>query len=134
MPGLVPGIHVLELRRHCEERKRRSNPASFFPLQAGLLRFARNDGEDLSDSLNLIKQWNHGPSRAERRNTQTAKFFFIIFVDAMFTTLFERLFTKGFDAETQNHCAFLRVSRAPRRLTRRQPKFDTNKKDRIARM
>ncbi len=32
---------------------------------------------------------------------QTAKFFFTIFVDAIFTTLFERLFTKLFDAETQ---------------------------------
>ena len=29
---------------------------------------------------------------------------------------------------------FLRVSRGPRRLTPRQPKFDTNKKGRIARM
>jgi hypothetical protein len=28
--------------RHCEERKRRSNPAFFLPLN-GLLRFARND-------------------------------------------------------------------------------------------
>jgi hypothetical protein len=28
----------------------------------------------------------------------------------------------------------LRVTRRPRRLTPRQPKFDTNKKDRIARM
>jgi acyl-CoA synthetase (AMP-forming)/AMP-acid ligase II len=34
-----------ELDRHCEERKRRSNPA-FGPLtEAGLLRFARNDGK-----------------------------------------------------------------------------------------
>jgi hypothetical protein len=38
---------------------------------------------------------------AERRTTQTATFSFIIFVDAIFTTLFERLFTKVFDAETQ---------------------------------
>jgi hypothetical protein len=31
--------------RHCEERKRRSNPASFAQKKkAGLLRFARNDG------------------------------------------------------------------------------------------
>jgi hypothetical protein len=29
------------------------------------------------------------------------EFCFIIFVDAMFTTLFERLFTKVFDAEAQ---------------------------------
>jgi hypothetical protein len=38
---------------------------------------------------------------AERRTTQTAKFLFIIFVDAIFTTLFERLFTKVLDAKTQ---------------------------------
>ncbi len=33
--------------RHCEERKRRSNPA---PQAAGLLRFARNDDEGISTS------------------------------------------------------------------------------------
>jgi hypothetical protein len=40
-------------------------------------------------------------SGAERRNTQTAKFSFIIFVDAIFTTLFERRFTNVFDAAAQ---------------------------------
>jgi hypothetical protein len=59
--------------------------------------------------------------------------YFIIVVDAIFTILFERLFTKVFDAEPQITPLCLRVSRAPRRLTHRQPKFDTNKKDRIAR-
>jgi hypothetical protein len=47
---------------------------------------------------------------AERRNTQIAIFSFIIFVDGMFTTLFERLFTKVFDAETQTtapRCVYL---------------------------
>jgi hypothetical protein len=32
---------------------------------------------------------------------KTTRFFFTIVVDAIFTTLFERLFTKLFDAETQ---------------------------------
>jgi hypothetical protein len=33
--------------------------------------------------------------------TRTAKFPFVIFVDAIFTTLFVRLFTKVLDAATQ---------------------------------
>jgi hypothetical protein len=33
-----------------------------------------------------------------------------------------------------NACAFLRVAREQRRLTRQKPKFDTNRKGRIARM
>jgi hypothetical protein len=39
----------------------------------------------------------------------TAKFFFIIFVDRIFTTLFERLFTKVFDvtgAMCGNPCVY----------------------------
>ena len=60
--------------------------------------------------------------------------FFIIFVDAIFTTLFERLFTNVFDVTDANRSKCLRVSRVQRRLTSSQPKFDTNKKDRIARM
>jgi hypothetical protein len=71
---------------------------------------------------------------AAKRNYADREILFSIFVDAIFTTLFERPFTKVFDAETQSRSAFLRVSRAPRRLTPRQPKFDTNKKDRITRM
>jgi hypothetical protein len=63
-----------------------------------------------------------------------ARIFFTIFVDRMFTTLFEWLFTKLFDVTGTNESDFLHVSRLQRRLTPSQPKFDTNKKDRIARM
>ena len=45
-----------------------------------------------------------------------------------------RPFTNTFDAISANARDILRVARAPRRLTPRQPKFDTNKKGRIARM
>jgi hypothetical protein len=40
-------------------------------------------------------QWN--PVIARGKNSHAAKISFIIFVDAIFTTLFERLFTKVFD-------------------------------------
>jgi hypothetical protein len=35
--------HRAEPHRHCEERKRRSNP-ELAPVTLGLFRFARNDG------------------------------------------------------------------------------------------
>src|SRR5579872_3329868 len=38
--GVCAGFYF----RHCEERQRRSNPASFRGGISGLLRFARNDG------------------------------------------------------------------------------------------
>jgi hypothetical protein len=62
-----------------------------------------------------------------------AEVFFIILVDGIFTTLFGWLFTNLFD-DCANASESLRVSRMQRRLTPSQPKFDTNKKDRIARM
>jgi len=37
--------------------------------------------------------------------TRTAKNFFIIFIDAMFTILFERPFTNSFDAARENPSA-----------------------------
>jgi hypothetical protein len=44
-------------RRHCEERKRRSNPAFFITSQeAGLLRFARND------ELKATARWARAPA------------------------------------------------------------------------
>ena len=36
------------------------------------------------------------------KNSHAAKNFFIIFVDAIFTTLFERLFTNVFDVTSAN--------------------------------
>jgi hypothetical protein len=42
-------------------------------------------------------------------NPHVAKIFFIIFIDAMFTTLFERPFTKVFDVIAQtatNSCVY----------------------------
>src|SRR5882672_11598736 len=38
--------------RHCEERKRRSNPCQSLPLD-GLLRFARNDGATLLPAITM---------------------------------------------------------------------------------
>jgi hypothetical protein len=66
--------------------------------------------------------------------TGTRKILFIIFVDRIFTTLFERLFTNVFDVIGANSSDCLRVAAAHHRLTPSQPKFDNNKKDRIARM
>jgi hypothetical protein len=65
---------------------------------------------------------------------RVGKNFFTIFVDRIFTTPFEPLFTKVFDLPHAKHAKYLPVSRVQRRLTPSQPKFDTNKKDRIARM
>ena len=45
------------------------------------------------------------------RKSVGPKIFFIIFVDAIFTTLFERLFTNVFDVTGANASNFLRVSR-----------------------
>jgi len=64
----------------------------------------------------------------------TAKIFFIILVDAIFTTLFQRPFTNAFDVIGGERSKFLRVSGLQRRLTPSQPKLDNTKKDRIARM
>jgi hypothetical protein len=36
--------------------------------------------------------------RNDGKNAELAKIFFIIFVDGIFTSLFERLFTNSFDA------------------------------------
>jgi hypothetical protein len=85
--------------------------------------------------LRSIKHWNRAaPYLHGVKNYADREISFSIFVDAIFTTFIASLFTKVFDAETRSRGAFLRVSRAPRRLTPRQPKFDTNKKDRITRM
>jgi hypothetical protein len=65
MPGLVPGIHVLE---H-EYERRRGWPGRARP-----------------------RRWNR---------ILAAKTFFIIFVDAIFTTFAERLFTNVFDVMAQ---------------------------------
>jgi hypothetical protein len=46
---------------------------------------------------------------AAREKSRSPKIFFIIFVDAIFTTLFERLFTKAFDvtdASSANPCVY----------------------------
>jgi hypothetical protein len=74
------------------------------------------------------------PQGCGQPDAPVAKILFIIFVDAKFTTLFERLFTKPLDVISRDRGDVLPVSRAQRRLTPSQPKLDTNKKDRIARM
>jgi hypothetical protein len=56
--------HAVRMRahvfpRHCEERKRRSNPA--LSRQAGLLRFARNDG------------WANGPPKSASPYTASTR-------------------------------------------------------------
>jgi hypothetical protein len=43
--ALAPQDDENNHRRHCEERKRRSNPFSPFARWDGLLRCARNDGK-----------------------------------------------------------------------------------------
>jgi hypothetical protein len=74
------------------------------------------------------------PGRFRQCDTGTRGSFFIILVDATFTILVERLFTKAFRSHCPNRNVPLRVSRVQPRLTPRQPKFDTNKEDRILRM
>jgi hypothetical protein len=59
---------------------------------------------------------------------------FIIFVDAMFTTLLEQLFTNALDVIGSKADEKLCVSCATRRLTPSQPKLVITQKDRIARM
>jgi hypothetical protein len=54
-------------------------------------------------------QWNRDPAAIRGTNPHARKNFFIIFVDAIFTTLFERLFTKvfdGTDASSANTCVY----------------------------
>src|SRR5690349_909758 len=48
--------------RHCEERKRRSNP-SIPAWRGGLLRFARNDGEGLCPPILIRRNLDQTPVR-----------------------------------------------------------------------
>jgi hypothetical protein len=60
----------------------------------------------------MLTQWN-SRSRAGKKS-HNPKILFIIFVDAMFTTLFECLFTKVFDGVGQTPA---RACVYPRRIT-----------------
>jgi hypothetical protein len=51
------------------------------------------------------KTWMAGTSPAMTMELTTQKIFFIIFIDAMFTILFERPFTNPFDAARENPSA-----------------------------
>jgi hypothetical protein len=59
---------------------------------------------------------------------------FIIFVDGNIYHFVRVAVYQRFRCDRANASDSLRVSRMQRRLTPSQPKFDTNKKDRIARM
>ncbi len=101
MPGLVPGIHVFARTskkdvdgrdkpghdddggRHCEERKRRSNPS---------IRYAAPWIASLT--LAMTRE----VLGATTRFPHPTRIFFILFVDQIFTTFIERLFTNAFDA------------------------------------
>jgi hypothetical protein len=62
----------------------------------------REDGDQCEHALRAFvwpRQWS--PVAARGKNSRAAKILFIIFVDAIFTTLLERLFTKVFDVIKQ---------------------------------
>ena len=85
MPGLVPGIHVLRRPR------------------------VREDGQDVwcEDASRVCPAMTADARRLGPQFARAIKILFIIFVDAIFTTLFEWLFTNVFDvigAKSANDC------------------------------
>jgi hypothetical protein len=74
-------------RRHCERSE-----AIQLPACGAMDCFARNEGENTAHSLRgSSASWNRC------NKIYTPQQFFIMFVDAIFTILFERLFTNIFD-------------------------------------
>jgi len=80
-------------------------------IEPGIWRFrVSRYAQSRNDSSSIVATHCHEPlaqnegtrSVARVQSPAAAKIFFIYFVDAIFTTLFERLFTKSFDRVPEN--------------------------------